>query len=190
MPDIAIADGAARVDAPTPRGPFDGLRPLVVPGRLRVAPAPHSARLLLRGDPAALGAAFGLALPTQPCRAAAVGERAALWLGPDEWLLLAPPGAADVPPALDGGAAVDVGHRQVGLVLEGPGAADALATGCPLDLHPSAFPPGMCTRTVFGKSEIVLWRPDADRFRLEVWRSFAAYALGRLRVAAAEIALG
>ena len=80
---------------------------------------------------------------------------------------------------------VDVGHRQAGLVLEGPGAMDALAAGCPLDLHPTAFPVGMCTRTVFGKAEIVLWRQDMDRFHVEVWRSFAAYVCGLLERAAA-----
>jgi sarcosine oxidase subunit gamma len=33
----------------------------------------------------------------------------------------------------------------------------------------------MCTRTMLAKSEVVLWRTAADAFRLEVWRSFAAY---------------
>ena len=75
---------------------------------------------------------------------------------------------------MPGGAVVDVSHRQVGLLLDGPGAADVLAAGCPLDLHTAAFPPGMCTRTVFGKAEIVLWRLE-DGFHVEVWRSFAAY---------------
>ena len=37
------------------------------------------------------------------------------------------------------------------------------------------FPVGMCTRTVLGKAEVVLWRTDAQAFRLEVWRSFAPY---------------
>jgi sarcosine oxidase subunit gamma len=57
--------------------------------------------------------------------------------------------------------------------------------GCPLDLHADAFPVGMCTRTVFGKSEIVLWRCAADCFHLEVARSFAAYVhalLGEIAV--------
>ena len=33
----------------------------------------------------------------------------------------------------------------------------------------------MCTRTVFAKAEIVLWRRAEQRFHLEVARSFAAY---------------
>jgi len=50
-----------------------------------------------------------------------------------------------------------------------------LAAGCPLDLDASAFPVGMCTRTMLAKAEIVLWRTDPQVFRVEVWRSFVAY---------------
>jgi sarcosine oxidase subunit gamma len=44
----------------------------------------------------------------------------------------------------------------------------------------------MCTRTVFGKAEIVLWRTAAETFRIEVWRSFAPYVLGCLEEAGRE----
>jgi sarcosine oxidase, subunit gamma len=33
----------------------------------------------------------------------------------------------------------------------------------------------MCTRTMLAKAEVVLWRRAREVFRLEVWRSFAAY---------------
>ncbi len=63
-------------------------------GFRRLAPA---ARFILQGGRPARDAAaraFGLALPEEACRAHADGERAALWLGPDEQLLLAPAGDA------------------------------------------------------------------------------------------------
>jgi sarcosine oxidase subunit gamma len=44
-----------------------------------------------------------------------------------------------------------------------------------------AFPIGMCTRTLFGKAEIVLWRTGEAQFHIEVWRSFAGYVWGGLR---------
>lgn len=176
MPDAIAPDRLRPQDSkPGLFGPLDDARRVAVPGRLLLQPAADMARLALRGDARALGEAFGLALPTQPCRAAEASGRSALWLGPDEWLLLAPPGTLDADASVPGAAVVDIGHRQVGLVLEGPGTLDALAAGCPLDLHPTAFPVGMCTRTVFGKAEIVLWRQDAERFHIEVWRSFAPY---------------
>lgn len=146
------------------------------------AAAPRT-RFILRGEAGAdaAGQAFGTALPRQPNRASTAGERAALWLGPDEWLLLGPErdGAlrgtleqalVGVPHAL-----VDVSHRQTAILVSGPGAADTLNAAVPLDLAETAFPVGMATRTIFEKAEIVLWRTGAEQFHIEMWRSFAPY---------------
>ncbi len=138
------------------------------------------------------GEALGFSLPVDACRAAVGAASAALWLGPDETLLLLPDGSrqAALAEALAGlpHSLVDVSHRQVALEVSGPDAEVRLAVGCPLDLHPSAFPVGMCTRTVFAKCEIVLWRKDADLFHIEVWRSFRAYVAGLLELAGEEVA--
>jgi len=83
---------------------------------------------------------------------------------------------------------VDVSHRQIALQVSGPHASAILSTGCPLDLDPAAFPPGMCTRTLFGKADIVLWRTGAAEFHVEVWRSFADYVLGLLQEASQDFA--
>ena len=56
--------------------------------------------------------------------------------------------------------------------------AAELHAGCPLDLDIEAFPEGMCTRTIFGKAEIVLWRTGPVTFRVECGRSFAPYVVG------------
>ena len=160
---------------------------------------PPATRYILRGNAAVRAAAqqaLTLQLPANPCRAVSDGERAALWLGPDEWLLIAADGAAAIlgaalNEALQGlpHSLVDVSHRQVAFALADAHAISVLAAGCPLDLDPSAFPVGMCTRTVFAKAEIVLWRYGEDRFRLEVWRSFAAYVSGVIAEAARELAV-
>jgi sarcosine oxidase subunit gamma len=161
-----------------------------------VRPLSPAFRLVLRGGPdvrAKAGEVVGLSLSSQACRAVVAGERAALWLGPDEQLLILP--EADGPrlqnalaAALQGlrHALVDVSHRQGGFEVGGLHAAAMLNTGCPLDLDPFAFPIGMCTRTVFGKAEIVLWRTAPLTFRLEVWRSFAGYVTGLLAEAGRE----
>jgi sarcosine oxidase subunit gamma len=172
---------------PAPRsGPLDAR------AAVRVAPLPPATRFVFRGGEdarAAAGAAFGVALPAAACRAAREGKRAALWLGPDEWLLITPDGEAEaIREAFAGLAAshalVEVSHRQTALAVEGPGAADLLNAGCPLDLDLEAFPVGMCTRTLLGKAEIVLWREGAETFRVEVARSFAEYAWDFLAEAA------
>ena len=182
MPDVPTMDGVA-LAAPILHRVLDS----AVPVRLAITPAPDLARLSLRGDAAALGTAFDIKLPGQPGGTAVAGDRNALWLGPDEWLLLAQPGSLDPRTIVEAGAVVDISHRQVGLILEGSDAADALATGCPLDLHSTVFAPGACTRTVFGKSEVVLWRTGAHCFHVEVARSYAAYVYTRLTGAAREL---
>jgi sarcosine oxidase subunit gamma len=158
--------------------------PLIPSGAVRLLPP--AARFVLRGAPAvmsAAGAALGLNISATACRSARAGERAALWLGPDEQLLLAPVADTQVlarqlgetlgalPHSL-----VDVSHRQIALEVSGPQAQNILNAGCPLDLHLDSFPVGACTRTVLGKCDIVLWRTGAAAFHVEVWRSFADYA--------------
>jgi sarcosine oxidase subunit gamma len=163
-----------------------------------IAMLPEAARFSVRGDgsaAAALGYAFGLDVPQDPCRSATAGDRTALWLGPDEWLLLAPDGEAEALTATlsealrsTPGSVVDISDRQVAIAVTGAKAAEALNAFNALDLDESAFPVGMCTRTLFGKAEIVLWRTAPDAFHVEVWRSFAPYVLGCLDEARREYA--
>jgi sarcosine oxidase, subunit gamma len=172
-------------------------RPPIVAASPMLRLQPPAARHILRGAPAVLdaaGKALGLSLSMPVCRASIEATRAALWLGPDERLLLGDESSAiesasrlqqvlqQLPHSL-----VDISHRQVALAITGPEAATVLAAGCPLDLDPGAFPVGMCTRTVLAKAEIVLWRRAHDSFHLEVWRSFAGYVSGVLAEAAREL---
>ena len=158
-----------------------------------IVEAPAAARFVFRGGEAAravCAGAFGAELPTRLGPAGEAGGRAALWLGPDEWLLIAEGAdparlAAELAARL--GAAphslVDVSHRQIGLIVTGARAARALSAGCPLDLDPAALPAGMATRTIFDKAEIVLWR-RGEAFHVEIWRSFAPWLVASLIEAA------
>jgi sarcosine oxidase, subunit gamma len=177
---------------------FEG-RALPDDSSVRATEPPFATRFILRGGEdlaGAVGAAFGVALPTRPLASASEGPRAALWLGPDEWLLLAedePGGLFEKLEAALAGvfhALIDVSHRQTGLEVAGAGAARLLAAGVPLDLDLSAFPVGMVTRTLLLKAEITLWRREAERFRLEVGRSFAPYVAAALTQAAGDQAGG
>ena len=176
------------------RSPLQGLALPNRGGIVAVTDAGPAARYVYRGAADLVSGAFGVDLPVTPMRASCSGERAALWLGPDEWLLLAPDAEADIlatslAAAVAGRPAslVDVSHRNAGLVVAGPKATRLLASGCPLDLDAEAFPVGMVTRTLFFKAEIVLWRTAADVFRVEMQRSFAAYVTGHLGEAARDV---
>jgi sarcosine oxidase, subunit gamma len=146
------------------------------------------------GAISAAGDAFGAPLPQAACRFTTATDRRALWLGPDEWLLVAPLASGpELQAALDRALAgtphalVDVSHRSVSFTISGPKAAEVLNSGCPLDLSLYAFPVATCTRTVLGKSEIVLLRTEEDKFQLDVWRSFAPYAWAYLDDARREL---
>ena len=162
-------------------GPFEGVKPEAF-REVAVAARPGGARfvLRLRGE-APAGPAFGLDLGMN--RLWTEGESFAARLGPDEWLVGSVDEDAealqkDVEAALAGRlfALTDVSHRNVGFAIHGRRAAEALNGGCPLDLSDAAFPAGAATRTLLGKSEIVLMRPGvAPTFHVECWRSFAPY---------------
>jgi len=159
-------------------------------GWLRILPP--ASRFILHGDAlarTAASAAWGVAFAETPCRAVVRADRATLWLGPDETLLwdssrdggqnaamAIEQALRDIPHAL-----IDISHRQIAFEITGPHAERILNGACPLDLERSQFPVGMCTRTVFAKADILLWRTQVETFRLEVWRSFEAYVGGLLR---------
>lgn len=159
-----------------------------------IIPAPDATRLSLRAPSASLAAlskALGVKLPEKPKTSASKGARHALWLGPDEWLVI-DEGEADLIAACAKASAlhsaVDVSHRNAAILISGAGVEDVLAAGCPQDLSLGAFPVGAAARTVFGKVEIVLHRTAGDAFRVEVWRSFSDYAFTLMEDAARDVA--
>ncbi|MCC7274158.1 MAG: sarcosine oxidase subunit gamma [Alphaproteobacteria bacterium] len=143
------------------------------------------------------GVALDLALPTEPNRVASDGGRAAVWLGPDEWLILLPRGdvastVARLEMALDGGhfAAVDTSAARLGLALSGPAARQVLAKGCGLDLHPRAFAPGDCAQTALARVPVLLvQRDEAPTFWVFVRPSYAVFLARWLIDAIAELRL-
>ncbi len=153
----------------------------------------------LRGDPAdaaftqAVGAALGLPLPLRAGECPASVGRRIVWAGPDDWFVIGEPGGQDaLASALREAAAgthhaiTDVSSGYAVLTLAGPSAADVLAQGCPLDLHPRAFPPGRSAGTHFFKASVWLWRTGEQRFELLVRTSFAGYVQTLLQACTRE----
>ncbi|MFI1169818.1 sarcosine oxidase subunit gamma [Streptomyces sp. NPDC020801] len=169
-------------------------------GSLRLAELPLLAQVDVRLDPKgaaadAVGLALGLQLPLEPNTVVRTGNLAALWLGPDEWLLVGQPGterdlesrvraaAGDEPVSV-----TDVSAQRTTVLVAGPRARDLLAHGCPLDLHPRAFGPGRCAQTTLARTQIVLAARDEPRagFWVLVRSSFAGYLVDWLLDAATE----
>ena len=156
---------------------------------VRMTQRPFLGHLNLRGapgDPAflnAVGTVLGFGLPLAPNTVAEGGDLAALWLGPDEWLVLTPPGpevgvAQALRDALDGQhvAVTNVSGGQTVTNIAGAHARDVLAKGCSLDLHPRVFGPGRCAQSLLGKAGVTIRQIDeSPSFDLIVCRSLAEY---------------
>jgi sarcosine oxidase subunit gamma len=137
----------------------------------------------------------GVPLPLSPNRVAAMGEMRSLWLGPDEWLVVAPAdGSVDLVSRLERAAArrhaaiTDLSSSRGIFEIAGPAARDLLAAGCGLDLHPRAFGPGHCAQTLLARVPVILDQLDAaPRYRLLVRRSYARWLTDWLIDAAAGL---
>ncbi len=152
---------------------------------------PFLTQVDLRLDPGAAGRA-PYPLPTEPNTAWEEGSRAALWLGPDEWLVLGPPHAgAELVSELEDAlgsipySVVDVSANRVALEISGPGAKELLSAGCSLDLDPrGGWIAGRCAQTLLARVPVILHeRPEA--IRVLVRPSFAGYLVDWLIDAAA-----
>ncbi|MFJ7336338.1 sarcosine oxidase subunit gamma [Streptomyces sp. NPDC101116] len=169
-------------------------------GAVRLAELPFLTQINVRLDPKgaaadAVGLSLGLQLPVEPGTVVRAGELTALWLGPDEWLVVSPPGgrrglesrireaAGDEPVSV-----VDVSAQRTTLLVSGPRARDLLAHGCSLDLHPRVFGPGRCAQTTLGRTQVVLVARDdpGAGFWVLVRSSFAGYLTDWLLDAAVE----
>ena len=167
-----------------------GLTPVTI---TELAPA---TRIALRlADRATAAAALGLDLPERIGTRAAAGERSALCLGPDEWLLQAPAAREQdlveaLRQALAGrhAAVTGLSGGQTVVGLQGAAAALVLAKGCTLDLHPRAFRAEDCAQTRLAKANVLAHRlpPEGEGFELTVRRSFADYLWRWLADAGAE----
>jgi len=169
-----------------------------VPARIRLSEVPFLTQLTLRvtpGTPAAAAAAraLGAPLPLAPNTTSAGEGVEVLWMGPDERLVVAPPGAERHLEALERalgaehGTVVDVSAQRTVIDVAGANARDVLLKGCALDLHPRAFGVGRCAQTLLARAQVILHaRTDEPAYRVFVRASFAGYLAEWLLDAAAE----
>jgi sarcosine oxidase subunit gamma len=184
------------VSRPAPLDPLADLVPAIAGlarasgGGVTLESVPFLTQVDLRLDPELAGRA-PYPLPLEPNTAWEDGPRAALWLGPDAWLVLGPPGAAgaivdELEGALHGlhRSVVDVSASRAALELSGPRRFELLSTGCSLDLHPRAWRPGMCAQTLYARVPLVLHERPGGVTGLLVRPSYAASLVGLLLDAA------
>ena len=165
-------------------------------GLATIQDAGPTGMITLRGDlssnevKAAVKKAVGLGVPAQ--RQALSGEgTAALWMSPDELLLMCPYAEvtatiAALEEALAGQhfLAHNVSDARTYLHVSGAGARETLAKLCPVDLSEAAFTPGMFRRTRMAQIPAAFWLDAGGTFHLVCFRSVADYAFNLLKTAA------
>ncbi|MGB0658958.1 MAG: sarcosine oxidase subunit gamma [Mangrovicoccus sp.] len=171
-PGVLTASSAAKIDLLAPVARFS---------------------LRARGDLAPFSQALGLSLPAKIGMRAKQGEVEVLCLGPDEWVILA---ATDQAPGLAAAMAaiypayphsfVDISGREITLAITGSCATELLTLGMPRD--PESILPGEGRRIAFDGMTVVLWRDEAEAYRMDIWHSFAPHLLGLLETGCRELA--
>jgi sarcosine oxidase subunit gamma len=171
-------------------------------GELSIRELPFVSQLNLRVDPRVAGlvqrlaTALGFALPVAPNTVAAKDDRRALWLGPDEWLVVGPDGEQTTTEralraALNDafGSIVDVSANRALLEISGGKARELLARGVTIDLDPPSFGPDHCAQTLLAKAQVIIERRDESAFLLYVRTSLAGYVASWLLDAAGDPSL-
>ncbi|MFC9503828.1 sarcosine oxidase subunit gamma [Streptomyces sp. NPDC057002] len=147
-------------------------RPFLTMVNVRVDPASETAERIEK--------TLGTRLPRECGHTTASGPHTAVWLGPDEWLVISRADGTAVTAELrealgaDPGSVVDVSANRTVLELRGPSARQVLEKGCPLDLHPRAFGAGRAVSTTVGPVAVLLRQiDDAPAYHLLPRSSFA-----------------
>lgn len=137
----------------------------------------------------------GLKLPAKIGGTSKLGDQVICKFGPDEWVIsdnLAVAGKLTKKMAKLSGqfvmSTMDISHRNVGFIITGSKAVEAVNVGCPLDLSMEAFPVGKAIRTIFENASIQLCRYGENEFEIECWRSFAPYLVGFMKRFATDLA--
>jgi sarcosine oxidase subunit gamma len=126
-----------------------------------------------------------LGLPSEPNTWTTLGEREALWLGPDEWLIVGTPAAAEAIAVEVAGAdsVVVVSANRAALDLADDARFSLLEQGCSLDLHARSWREGTCAQTLLAHVPVIL-QERGDATRVFVRPSFAGYLVDWLLAAA------
>lgn len=124
----------------------------------------------------AVAEACGVAPSLAACTAAEAGETAALWIGPNRWLITEPE-TRDLFATLKAGvgedlaALTDQGHARVCWRITGPRLRDLLVKGSTVDFD--RFGAGDCISTQMGHFAVTLHGRGEDSADLYAARSFA-----------------
>ncbi|MFE4195734.1 sarcosine oxidase subunit gamma [Paenarthrobacter sp. NPDC056912] len=169
-----------------------------VPGTVTLTEIPYQAMVGIRVDRTSdAGARVASVTGGLPATCGEVTGRAVsdkgsvntLWLGPTEFMVVAPEEAhdslggslvSDLTTALggDAGQVVDLSANRTTFEISGSHARAVLEKTCALDLHPRVFKAGTAVSTELAHIPVMLWKTSEETYRIFPRASFADF-LGR-----------
>ena len=136
---------------------------------------------------------LGLNLDIAPNTIVKHNENLALWLGPDERLVLLPKNQIitvemNLERELDGihYSSVDLSSGQVILDLKGEEVLNILSKGCSVDLHQKYFNVGQCVQTSIDKINVICFPLENNHIRIIVRRSYSEALIAWFKDASIE----
>ena len=161
-----------------PTNTYVSLREITTRGMIDLRGLPSDRKFM-----AAAKEVLGFDLAKTPRSSNTFGDVKALWLSPDQWLILcarenAPALAADLAKAVEKthALAVDVSDMRSIIRVEGERAREVMMKGCSLDFADTDFTPGYVRRVRFAEIAALFNIVDDNTVDLYVFRSYANYA--------------
>ena len=128
-------------------------------------------------------AVLGLDLPKAPRTSTSWGDTKALWLSPDQWLILCPGEKAQALTEQLSTALKSIHHLAVNVSdmrsiirVEGDHARTTVMKGTSIDLTHGDYPPGTIRRMKFAEVGALLHIVEVNVIDIYVFRSYADYA--------------
>lgn len=134
----------------------------------------------MAGAAGALGTLLGITLPERANWWEESNGLRAVWSEPDAWVVFGPAGVLQTlsrkledSPLAASAMMSDLTSGRVTFKISGTRAADVIASGCPIDLHPRAFRKGQSARSLLGEFAILLLKLDDSAYTITCERPFA-----------------
>ena len=145
----------------------------------------HLGKLNMRTDKSAgkmIKSITGCAFPPTANKFTTAGERHAVWLGPDEFMVICEAGKDE---ELASAIHASFGNRHAAVTnitdalaafyLKGVAVKQVLAKGCALDLHQNSFASGDAAQTLLSHAAVTIMAVANDEFIVICRTSFASY---------------
>mgnify|MGYP001792851466 CR=1 FL=1 len=177
---------SALADRPAPTATYISIREIPTRGMIDLRGLINDRKFMTNAKDV-----LGIDLPKAPRTSHSFGEVKALWLSPDQWLILCAHSKASALQAELSNAltkshasAVDVSDMRSIIRLEGDGAREVLMKSGSLDFTDDEFAPGYVRRMRFAEIAALIHIVEPNIIDLYVFRSTARYAFDFLQKAA------